>query len=104
MGKVIDIHVHFGAPANPYNDCYWSKKFEQQPAYFFLKLTSGSLFKKLTYEVVQKKLLSAVNGSKRVDKSVLLAMDKVYDLNGAEHDESTHLYVPNSFIMDLSKK
>lgn len=104
MGNVIDIHVHFGAPANPFNNCYWSKKFEQQPAYFFLKLTSGSLFKKLTYGDIEKKLLNAVTRSKKVDKSVLLAMDKVYDLNGTVHDESTHLYVPNSFIIDLSKK
>jgi uncharacterized protein len=104
MGNIIDIHVHFGAPSNPYNKCYWSKKFESQPAYLFLKLTSGSLFKKLTYPDIEKKLINAVTGSEEVDNCVLLAMDKVYDLKGKEHDELTHLYVPNSFIADLSKK
>ena len=106
MEDIIDIHVHFGAPKNKANDCFWSSKFESTPAYWFMKITSGSFFKKLTYESVYKQLMKAINKSKKVDKVVLLAMDRVYFENGelSKNDEETHLYVPNSFIIDLAKK
>ena len=107
MGDIIDIHVHFGVPANNQNDCYWSEKFEQQLAYLFLKLSWCALFKKLTAQDIEKILIGAVTKAKKVDKCVLLAMDKVYDLNGnikQPERETTHLYVPNSYIIGLKEK
>ncbi len=109
MGLIIDIHVHFGGPRNSNNDCYWSETFKKQPAYWLLKLTSYSLFKEPSFEEVEKKILSVINGAKKVDKVVLLAMDKVYDLDGNPREkegnkEITHLYVPNDYIIQLAKK
>lgn len=103
MGEIIDIHVHFGAPKNNKNECFWSKKFEQQPAYWFMKITSGSLFKKLTYDSVYSQLMKAISKAEDVDKVVLLAMDRVYNEDGEPCNEETHLYVPNSFVIDLAK-
>jgi len=104
MNEVIDIHVHFGAPKDPVSGCYWSEKFEQTPAYWFMKLMSGSLFKKFTIKDIEEKLVRAINKSKYVDKCVLLAMDKVYDRNGNPKDNETHLFVPNDYIINLSNK
>ena len=97
MVEIIDIHVHFGAPYDPASGCYWSETFEKTAAYWFMKLMSGSLFKKLTIAHIEKKLLEIINDSKKVDKCVLLAMDKVYDENGNAKDNETHLYVPNTY-------
>ena len=104
MAEVIDMHVHFGAPENSVNDCFWSEEFESTPAYWFMKLTSGSIFKKFTTERIEKKLIKAINNSKKVDKCVLLAMDGVYDEYGKFIREQTHLFVPNKFIIELAKK
>ena len=109
MPEIIDIHVHFGGPRNSKNGCYWSETFKKQPAYWLLKLTSYSLFKEPTFEEVERKILSVINGAKKVDKVVLLAMDKVYDLDGNPREkegnkEITHLYVPNDYIIQLAKK
>ena len=102
--EIIDIHVHFGGPRNADNECYWSETFKKQPAYWLLKLTSFSLFKEPTFEEVERKILSVINGSKKVDKVVLLAMDKVYRPNGTPVDSETHLYTPNDYIIKLAKK
>ena len=87
MGEIIDIHVHFGGPRNTMNDCYWSETFKKQPAYWLLKLTSYSLFKEPSFEEVERKILSVINGAKKVDKVVLLAMDKVYGLDGSPREK-----------------
>ncbi len=104
MGEIIDMHVHFGGPKNPDNECYWSDTFKKQPAYWLLKLTSYSLFKEPSFDEVEKKILSVINGAKKVDKVVLLAMDKVYRSNGTPVDSETHLYVPNDYIIKLARE
>ncbi len=103
MKDIIDIHVHFGGPRNPYNDCYWSDAFRKQPAYWLLKLTTYSLFKEPTFSEVERKILSVINRSTRVDKVVLLAMEKVYRPDGTPVDSETHLYVPDDYIIKLAK-
>ncbi len=108
MGEIIDIHVHPGGPRNSENKCYWSRRFEQTPAYWYLKLTSGSLFRKLSFNEIENKIINAVNGAEKVDRCVLLAMDKVYDENGYPREkegkrEFTHLFVPNDYIIRLAE-
>ncbi|MBL7127999.1 MAG: amidohydrolase family protein [Ignavibacteria bacterium] len=102
--EVIDMHVHFGAPEDVQSGCYWSSKFEGTPAFWFMKITSGSFFTKFTKEKILKKLLKVINKSVEVDKCVLLAMDEVYDENGKSKPDETHLYVPNSYIVELADK
>ena len=58
MPQIIDMHVHFGAPKDEQSGCFWSEKFERTPAYWFMKISSGSLFKKMTFERILKQLLS----------------------------------------------
>lgn len=102
--EIIDIHVHFGAPKDDQSGCFWSKEFEEQPAYYALLLLTKSLFKKVNIHRVKKHILGVINGSKYVNKCVLLAMDQVYNENGTTHAEQTHLYVPNQYIADLAKR
>jgi predicted TIM-barrel fold metal-dependent hydrolase len=102
--KVIDIHVHFGAPEDQESGCYWSKEFTETPAYYAMLLLTKSLFKKVDIHSVKKHILGIINGSKFVNKSVLLAMDQVYDEKGTPHPEKTHLYVPNRYVAKLARE
>lgn len=102
--EIIDIHIHFGAPKDEESGCFWSEEFTRTAAYYAMLLLTKSLFKKINIERVRKHLLSAINGSEYVNKSVLLAMDQVYDeSDGTSLPEMTHLYVPNQYIAQMSK-
>lgn len=103
MGQdVIDVHIHFGAPDDGQNGCYWSKEFEESLAFLAMRLVTDSLFKKVSFQRVKDHLLGVINGSKYVAKSVLLALDEVYDENGQVHKELTHLHVPNDCLIKIA--
>jgi predicted TIM-barrel fold metal-dependent hydrolase len=106
---VIDVHIHFGAPEDPASGCYWSKEFESGIAFFAFRLVTSSLFRKMDIGYITKHLLKVINGSKRVDKCVLLAMDQVYDENGKAYDQhgdgkKTHLHVPNAHLAGIARQ
>lgn len=102
--EIIDIHVHFGAPDDPESGCYWSKEFEEGLAFFAFRLVTNSLFGKLNVRRAKKHLFGVINGSKYVHKTVLLALDQVYDNSGNRLRDKTHLYVPNKCIIDLANE
>jgi predicted TIM-barrel fold metal-dependent hydrolase len=102
--EVIDIHVHFGAPEDADSGCYWSEEFEKGIAFFALRLVTNNLFGKVTIQRVKKHLLGVINGSEKVDKTVLLALDQVYDETGSLKKKKTHLHVPNSYLAKLASE
>ena len=103
MGQdVIDVHIHFGAPEDGQSGCYWSKEFEESLAFLAMRLVTDSLFKKVTFQGVKDRLLRVINRSQYVAKSVLLALDEVYDENGQVHRDLTHLCVPNDCIIEIA--
>lgn len=102
--EIIDIHIHFGAPEGEGSPCYWSKEFETSVAYFAMLVLSGSLFKKVNIHTVKRQMLKVINKSKFINKSVLLAMDCVYDLDGNPQKGLTHLYTPNCYVAQLAKE
>jgi len=101
--ETIDVHIHFGAPKDEESGCFWSEEFTKSAAYFAMLLITNSLFKKVDIHKVRKHLLKVINKSKYIDKSVVLAFDKVYEEDGTPHPEKTHLYVPNGYIANLAK-
>ncbi len=104
-GEIIDVHVHFGAPKDEDSGCYWSEEFEKGIAFFAMRLVTNSLFGKMTVQRIKKHMLGVINGSKHVNKTVLLALDQVYDENGNVcRDKKTHLYVPNSYLIRLARE
>ena len=100
---VIDAHIHFGAPADEQSGCYWSEEFEHTAAYYVMLFLTHSLFRKINIARMQKHLLNVINSAKLVSHSIVLALDEVYDEQGNKHPEMTHLYVPNSYLIDLKK-
>ena len=96
--EIIDVHVHFGASEDPDSGCYWSKEFENGIAFFAMRLVTNNLFGKLTIQRITKHMLSVINSSKHVNKTVVLGLDQVYDGSGSIIKDKTHLYVPNLFL------
>jgi uncharacterized protein len=100
--EVIDIHVHFGSPPDPESGCFWSEAFEHTAAYAAMRVLTRTLFSKITFRRVKRHVLGAVNGSRSVKRTVLLALDRVYDEGGRPRNEWTHLYVPNDCIARMA--
>jgi predicted TIM-barrel fold metal-dependent hydrolase len=101
---IIDMHIHFGAPADQNSGCYWSTEFEKTAAYFAMLFLTRSLLKKVNLSRVKNHLLDTIRSSKYINQAVLLALDEVYDLQGRVHPERTHLYVPNDYLCQLSQE
>jgi len=104
MPDIIDIHVHFGSPRDEKTGCYWSGDFEKTAAFVAMLLVTKSLFKKVSPERLRKVILGTINKSKYVHKSVVLALDEVYDQDGVKHPEWTHMHVPNSYVAQLASE
>lgn len=102
--EIIDMHVHFGAPANNLSGCYWSTEFENTAAYYAMLFLTQSVFKKVDLERIKDHLLHKIRSSKYINKMVLLALDEVYDQQGKAHSEWTHLHVPNNYLFQLSRE
>jgi uncharacterized protein len=102
--EIIDMHIHFGAPSDPNdpNGCYWSKAFEDTVTYFALRLITKSLFGKITIDRVTKQMLGTVNGAKKIQKGVFLALDQIYDPDGTPRKDLTNLYTANNYIAKLA--
>ncbi|MFA6090023.1 MAG: hypothetical protein WC755_09280, partial [Candidatus Woesearchaeota archaeon] len=106
--EIIDVHVHFGAPKTTDCEgnvlCYWSQGFEDQIAYYAMLAITGSLFKKVSYELVKDHIFSVINKSIKTDKFVLLALDQVYDDKGQAQPDQTHLHTSNDLIIKLKNE
>ncbi len=102
--EIIDIHVHFGAPKDDESGCYWSEEFENGVAYMAMRLITCNLFGEITIDRVKNHMLRVINRSAYVDKTVLLALDEVYDENGVVNRDKTHLHVPNSYLIKLAEE
>ncbi len=102
--EIIDMHIHFGAPNDPASGCYWSHAFEEGLAYYAFRLVAGLPFGALDIERVKKRLLQIIDGAAVVKKSVILALDEVYDLGGHVQKDRTHLYVPNECVAQMAQE
>jgi predicted TIM-barrel fold metal-dependent hydrolase len=54
-------------------------------------------------KAVAASLRATVNGTKEIDKAVILAFDAVHDKNGRLDTENTHLYVTNDYAWELAR-
>ena len=106
MAKVIDVHIHFGAPGKngqPVEGCYWSPGFEQTAAYWAFRLITGAICGKIDFDRAKATLSKVVDRSTKVDQCVFLALDQVYDKQGhSDMVNWTNLYVKNSTVAGLA--
>ena len=100
---VIDCHVHFGAPGEWGDDCYWSDKFERTAAYYVMMALSHS-FHKPRKEDMKAEIITSIKNAKYIDKCVLLALDEVYNFDGELKREDTHLHVSNDYLAGIARE
>ena len=104
--EIIDMHVHFASPWDQNGnkqECYWTESFTNTVAYFALRIVTGMAFSEMSYETVKARLFKEIKKAKRIDKVVLLALDKVYDSQGIPLHEDTMVYISNKCLADLKE-
>jgi len=99
--KVIDIHVHMGGIGDSGSGCRMSREFIFSFAFAAMLVTLKVTPFELGDEKIKEVILGAVNGSKNIDYSVLLALDGVYK-NGRYIESESHLIIPNDYIMKIA--
>lgn len=102
LKKVIDMHVHIGGPGDSGSGCRMSPEFIFRPSFaamfFTLKINPLVDFKDGRIKEI---MVDIINGSEKVDYTVLLALDGVYR-NGKYIEAESHLVVPNTYIIDIA--
>src|SRR3954463_5625752 len=90
---IIDCHVHTCAfdPAHGCTSAHLLNTF----AFRFMRWRLGLGQVTPDEKIMEAKLFETVNGTREVDRVVLLAFDAVHDSQGQRDDARTHLYVKN---------
>jgi mannonate dehydratase len=110
---IIDVHVHMaGVGDQTYGTerCHLSREFRESLQFKLLLAQHGLSDSELTDTKMQKIVIDEVKAAKKVDKVVLLAMDKVYDRshNPLPDDDSlpekTQFYTPNECVAKLAQE
>ncbi len=116
INKIIDVHTHICGVGTNDSGCYIYRKMNSPFRHPFLHLKKRVLFNAcgvdcydenadLTY--VQNLIKMIRNNkppqSNTYPKSMILAFDAVYDINGNLQSDATGMYTPNDWIFQLTK-
>lgn len=96
---IVDFHVHLFGTGRGGTGCWLSPQQRAHPNFAFL-LRLLDLREDDDDAVFVERLLAQLRASS-VDKAVLLAQDGRYDERGELRRESTHVYVPNDYVLDV---
>ena len=103
MAEVIDVHVHIAAKSAP--GCLVSPTMEHQPAFAFMLLADGVARGDLRRDfdgTIRAKVVAAIDGAPGVDRTIVLALDAIYDDHGVRRDADSHLVVANDYVRALA--
>ncbi len=98
---IIDMHIHIAAKDEP--KCRVSLKTLASPAFLFMLVGNAidlDQAMKNFDETIRNMVIGALNGSKSVDKGVLLAMDGIYR-DGAPQESD--FVVSNDYVRKLAR-
>jgi len=100
---ILDCHVHVSA-FDP-NHGLMSKRMLGSLPFAFMRWHFGLKgTDQETERQIEKLLVSSIDGAIELDKAVVLAFDAVYDLDGNIDLPSTHLYVTNDYVIELTSR
>lgn len=103
---MIDCHVHLAALPDGHNGCYISPRMLKSPLFRFLLWKHG-------YDCTDparanrkyiEDLRTEIRDSQYVGKSVLLAIDGVYDAGGRLDAGRTEFLISNDYVMDAVRE
>ena len=97
---LVDIHIHLFGTGDSGSGCMVSEKLMKYPSTAFLihwlAPKSGECL-----DDAYRRLLLAHLQEAGLDRGVILAQDATYDRKGFLDKARTHLYVPNSYLLDV---
>jgi len=101
--KVIDIHVHVGGRGDSGSGCRMSNEFIFSFAFAAMLIALKTTPFDLNDRTMKDLILGAIDGSEKVDRAVLLALDGVYR-NGKYLESQSHLVIPNDYVTRLARE
>jgi predicted TIM-barrel fold metal-dependent hydrolase len=99
--KKIDIHIHVVGTGDSGSGCVMSREFASSASCAAMLDSLDILSSEASDLMIEELLLEAVNSSRKVERSVLLAMDGVYK-NSRLVEAETHLMTPNDYVARIS--
>jgi hypothetical protein len=103
---LTDVHVHLAALPDGVNGCIISPRMLRRPVARFISWKFGVDLGRPAEanESYVERLRRELNGSKRVKKAVLLAMDGIYDGNGMLDRARTDFLISNRYVVEVAKR
>jgi hypothetical protein len=106
MSGYVDVHCHVAALPTKDNGCLISRKMLNSPAARMVAALQGLPLDRPeeANEIYLAKLVAEVEGSKKLDKAVALAMDGVYDASGRLDEAHTEFVISNDYVAAACRK
>jgi hypothetical protein len=101
---ILDCHVH--AAALLPGDGHLSARARRGYAFRWMRHqlgVPGTADDRSTQQILERALLTAIEGASELDGAVLLAFDGVYTRDGAPDSPATHLNVSNAYVSWLAR-
>lgn len=101
--KRIDIHVHLAGLGEGGTGCRVSPAMSRSIQFLAMRQLArlGGI---RTDQDFADKLIAHAEGSQSLDYACAMAMDGVYDPHGEFMPDQSHLYVPNSWAIDVASR
>lgn len=101
---MIDVHVHLVALPTPTNGCRMSPRMRRSPAVLGVALRDRLPLNdpEAANRRYLEQLLRRLGDSERVSRVVVLAMDGVYDRDGALDEKRTDLLISNDYLFGVA--
>ncbi|MBU6427589.1 MAG: amidohydrolase family protein [Cyanobacteria bacterium REEB65] len=103
MNRRIDIHVHLAGVGHGGTGCSVSKRMARSLRFAFLKRAAG-LARPRSDRHYADRLIQYVEDSREVDYACVFALDGVYGESGDFRPDLSHLYVPNSYAIEVCER
>lgn len=106
MGRRIDLHVHLAGLQGDGSGCFVSDRMRKTVTFHALMRLMGADMRKPAQanEAYVRRLADLLETSTELDYACLFAMDGVYDAHGDLVPHESHLYVPNSYVFEASRR
>ncbi len=106
MGRRIDIHVHLAGIHGDGSGCFVSERMGRTVTFRVLMRLMGADVRNPVEanSAYIRRLAGLLESSSELDYACLFAMDGVYDSHGELIPCESHLFVPNSYVFEVSRR
>jgi len=106
MAPRIDLHVHLAGIQGDGSGCFVSNRMRRTMTFRVLMRLMGAdtRLPAQANEAYVQRLADLLATSSELDYACLFAMDGVYDAQGDLVPHDSHLYVPNSYVFEASRR